>query len=221
MSWDSYVSAWSGTHDGYDPRQAGPALRGWLRTAYRLGALLARRGVRPALMQMISVLCAIMVPAVAALGGQWPVLAALFLLVGIAAQTVTDTLAVLLARTTRLGSFYRTMVDRLSELCWLAALATCGVRAGLLIACGALVWLHEYMRARAGAVGLRPAGSTTIGDRPTRAWLTLLSLLLAAAANRVSPDLAAGVVTMMMVGWLSLAVIGLGQLLGIVRKVLA
>lgn len=222
MTWDGYVSAWSRTHEGYDPRHAGPVLRSLLRTAYRLGALLVRLGARPAVVLFPAVTCTVLVPVFASMGGSWPALGALCLLVGLGADTVAETLAVLLGQVTRLGSFYRTLVDRLSEVCWLAALAVLGVRPGLLVACGALVWLHEYMRARAGAVGMRAAGSATIGDRPTRAWLTLLALILAVtAAHAAGRDLAAGVVTMVAVGWLALAVMGLCQLFTIVRKALA
>jgi CDP-diacylglycerol--glycerol-3-phosphate 3-phosphatidyltransferase len=220
-SWDGYVSGWSNSHDGYDPRHAGPLLRKWLRAAFTVGGILARFGARPAYAMTVAVACAVLVPVLAARGGSWTALAALVLVLGLAADTVGQTLAVLLGRTSRLASFYRTMIDRLSEVCWLVALASLGAQRTLLLACAAMVWLHEYIRARAGAVGLRAAGSATIGDRPTRAWLTLLSLVLAAASTaQVGPDLAAGVVTMVLVLWFSLAVLGLGQLLTVVRKVL-
>ncbi|MEV0455413.1 CDP-alcohol phosphatidyltransferase family protein [Catellatospora methionotrophica] len=220
-SWDGYVSGWSNSHDGYDPRHAGPLLRKWLRAAFTVSGVLARLGARPAYAMAVAAACAVLVPVIAARGGSWPALAAPVLTLGLAADTVGQTLAVLLGRTSRLGSFYRTMLDRMSEVCWLVALGALGAQQTLLLACGAMVWLHEYIRARAGAVGLRAAGSATIGDRPTRAWLTLLSLLLAAAAAaQVGPDLAAGVVTMVLVLWFSLAVLGLGQLLTVVRKVL-
>lgn len=221
MSWDGYVSGWSNSHDGYDPRHAGPLLRKWLRAAFTVGAVLARLGARPSYAMAVAAASAVLVPVCAARGGAWSALAAVFLLLGLAADTVGQTLAVLLGRTTRLGSFYRTMLDRMSEMCWLVALATLGAQLNLLLACVALVWLHEYIRARAGAVGMRAAGSATIGDRPTRAWMTLAALLLAAMSTaQVGPDLAAGVVTMTLVLWVSLAVLGLGQLLTVVRKVL-
>ncbi|MBV1852493.1 CDP-alcohol phosphatidyltransferase family protein [Catellatospora tritici] len=221
MSWDAYVAGWSSTHDGFDPRHAGPLLRRWLRIAFTVGGVLARFGLRPSYPMVIAAGCAVLVPLLAARGGAWPALAALVLLLGVAADTVGQTLAVLLHRSTRLGGFYRAMLDRMSEMCWLAALAVLGAQPTVVLLCVALVWLHEYVRARAGAVGMRAAGSATIGDHGTRIWLTLLSLLLAAAATtQVGADLAAGVVTMMMVLWLTLAVLGLGQLMGIVRKVL-
>ncbi|WP_212845238.1 CDP-alcohol phosphatidyltransferase family protein [Catellatospora sp. IY07-71] len=221
MSWDGYVAGWSGSHDGYDPRHAGPLLRKWLRAAFRVGGVLARFGARPAYAMTVAVACALLVPLCAVRGGSWPALAALFLLLGLAADTIGQTLSVLLGRTSRLGSFYRSLLDRLTEACWLVALAGVGAQRTLLLACAAMVWLHEYIRARAGAVGLRAAGSATIGDRPTRAWLTLLALLLAAAATaQVGADLAAGIVTMVLVLWFSLAVLGLGRLLTVVRKVL-
>jgi CDP-diacylglycerol--glycerol-3-phosphate 3-phosphatidyltransferase len=112
-------------------------------------------------------------------------------------------------------------VERFSEICWLLALAFLGTRPGLVFAVAALVWAHEYVKARVGAPALRPTATTTVGDRPTRVWFALAALLLAAASAQLGQDLAAGVVTLVVMSWLALALVGLGQLFTIIRKVLA
>jgi hypothetical protein len=221
MSWDEFVPAWSRAYDGYDPRLAGPLQRKWLRGSHRIGVVLARLGMTPSSALTINVFTAIAVPLLASAGGVFTGLAAVFMVTGLSLGGLAGTLAVLLGQASRLDAFYRTLIERFSEGCWLLALAMLGARPALVVTCGGLVLFHEYVRARAGAVGLRAAGSATIGDRPARVWLTLLSLLLAAMAGPISPDLAPGVVTMVMVIWSTIAVIGLGQLLTIVRKVLA
>lgn len=222
MSWDGYVSAWSGAHDGFDLRHAGPGLRWWMRSSYRAGLVLVRRRIAVSTASTVAVLCALAVPALSAAGGGWPALAAIVLVAGLAAQTLAGTLAVLRGQATRLRAFYGTLVDRFSELCWLVALAALGARVGLLLLCGGLVLLYEYVRARAASAGLRAAGSSTIGDRPARVWLMVVALLLAGITGaQVNEALTAGVITLMVVGWLSAEVIGLGQLMSIVRKALA
>jgi CDP-diacylglycerol---glycerol-3-phosphate 3-phosphatidyltransferase len=222
MSWDGYVSAWSGVHDGFDLRHAGPGLRWWMRGSYRAGVVLTRRRTRASTASTVAVLCALAVPVLCAIGGGWPVLAALALVAGQIAQTMAGTLAVLSGRATRLSAFYGTLVDRFSELCWLVALGVLGARTGLLLLCGGLVLLYEYVRARAASAGLRAAGSATIGDRPVRAWLVGIGLLLSGIAGaQVGEELGAGLITLVLVGWLAVTALGLGRLMSIVRKALA
>jgi CDP-diacylglycerol---glycerol-3-phosphate 3-phosphatidyltransferase len=222
MSWDGYVSAWSGAHDGFDPRHAGPGLRWCIRSSYRVGLVLSRRRVKVSTASRVAVLCALMVPALCAQGGGWPLLAAIMLVVGLAAQTLAGTLAVLRGQATRLRAFYGTLIDRFGELCWLVALAALGARVGLLLLCGGLVLLYEYMRARATSAGLRAAGSSTIGDRSVRVWLVGVGLMLAGIAGaQIGEDLGAGLITLVVISWLAVGVIGLGQLLTVVRKALA
>jgi phosphatidylglycerophosphate synthase len=135
---------------------------------------------------------------------------------------MAGTLAVLSGRATRLSAFYGTLVDRFSELCWLVALGVLGARTGLLLLCGGLVLLYEYVRARAASAGLRAAGSATIGDRPVRAWLVGIGLLLSGIAGaQVGEELGAGLITLVLVGWLAVTALGLGRLMSIVRKALA
>ena len=47
MRWDEYAKRWAALHGGFDPRAAGQVVRGWLRLAYGIGALLARWRVPP------------------------------------------------------------------------------------------------------------------------------------------------------------------------------
>jgi CDP-diacylglycerol--glycerol-3-phosphate 3-phosphatidyltransferase len=112
------------------------------------------------------------------------------------------------------------MVDRVAELCWLLAALLLGGSPALVGTCGVLVMVHEYVRVRAAAVGMRPAGTATIGDRSTRAITTLVLLVVAGAAAGVDQDLAAGTTTLLLAVWTLLAIFGLMQLLTIIRKAL-
>jgi hypothetical protein len=48
----------------------------------------------------------------------------------------------------------------------------------------------------------------------------VIALLLAVLVSRIGADLAAGVVTMVVLCWLALGLIGVGQLFAIIRKAL-
>jgi hypothetical protein len=229
LTWDEFVSGWAKAHDGYDMRYAPAPKRVLMRFGYQVGGVLSRLGVRPASLMIISVVCSVSVPLLASMRQGWPAIAALAVVGGLFADALSSALTVFSspsAPANRAGSpgthaFYQALVERLAEVCWLLALALLGTRPGLIFTCAALVWAQEYVRARAGGHSLSLVGITTVGDRPTRIWLIVAALVLAAAAAPIGPDLAAGVVTMVVVCWIALAVIGLGQLLAIVRKVFA
>lgn len=220
-SWDEFVVAWAGTFGGYDVRLAGTPQRSLLNVAYRLATPLAALGVRPASMTLLATALWAAVPLLAMPRGAWPAVAALALALGLLVSTVASGLVVLHGRQTRLGSFYQSLAERLSEAFWLLALMSLGAKPWTIFAVGSVVWLHEYVRARGGAAELRPIATNTIGDRPTRIWMTLAALVLAAVSAQIGPDLPAGTVTLVVMSWLALALIGFGQLLAIIRKVLA
>jgi hypothetical protein len=220
MPWPRFVVRWAASHDGFDLRYAGVLAKVWVRAAYRIGTVAVRIGVTPVALVLAALVAALLVPIWASRGGHWPWLAALLMVLGMLADAVADAVGVLTADDSRLTSVYRTLVDRVSELCWLFAAWLLGGAAALVVACAVLAALHEYVRLRATTAGMRPAGSTTVGDRSTRVAVTLVALVVAAAAAGVDQDLAAGTTTVLLAGWTLLALFGLVQLLDIVRKTL-
>ncbi|HEX6919692.1 MAG TPA: CDP-alcohol phosphatidyltransferase family protein, partial [Actinomycetes bacterium] len=74
-----------------------------------------------------------------------------------------------------------------------------------------LMFLQEYARARAGAAGLTEVGVITVWERPTRVIVT--AAFLASAALLGEPWAALGAWA-----WVGLGVVGLGQLLLVVRR---
>ena len=220
MEWPRFVSGWAFTHQGFDLRRAGTLAQAWVRCAYRVGGFVLRLGVREMGMTATALGAALLVPAFAAQGGRWPWVAVLLVAFGLVTDTTAYAIGVLTRRTSRLIGFYRTMVDRVGELCWLLAALLLGGSPALVGVCVLLVMAHEYVRVRAAASGMRPAGTATIGDRSTRAIITLVLLVIAGAAAGVDQDLAAGTTTMLLAVWTLLAIFGLVQLLNIIRKAL-
>jgi CDP-diacylglycerol---glycerol-3-phosphate 3-phosphatidyltransferase len=220
VNWDGYASAWAGLHGGYDPRRAAPTVRAWLRLAYAAGRLLARAGASPGAVTLTGLLLSLAAPLVARGGPGWPLGAAALVLLAAVADSADGAVAVVTGRATRLGSVYDSAADRLGELCWAAALWAVGAPGLLAALCAVLSWLHEYVRARATAVGMTGIGAVTAGERPTRVSVVFVGLLLAGATGLLAPALAAGTATVAAAAWAVLAVIGLGQLLAAVRVAL-
>ena len=132
--------------------------------------------------------------------------AVLVLLAGLA-DTLDGAVAVLSGRTTRLGYVLDSVADRVGEAAWLTAFWLAGAPGWLVVAAGAVSWLHEYARARATAAGMREIGVVTVGERPTRVSIAISGLLLAGVFGH-GPI----VLTVAAAAWLALAVVGLVQL---------
>lgn len=216
VTWDAYAAAWARLHDGYDLRHASPVILGWLRVAYGIGRVLARIRVGPRAVTATALLFNLAAPVTAAFVGPWP--AAALVLVAAMTDTVDGAVALLTSRATRLGRLYDALVHRLSEVAWLAAFWVLGAPAWLLVICGAVAWLHEYIRARAAAVGLPIVGTRTVGERPMRVSTTIGGLVVAGLAAKVSANLQAGTVTIAAVIWIFLGLFGLVELLSSIRK---
>ncbi|MEH0821051.1 MULTISPECIES: CDP-alcohol phosphatidyltransferase family protein [unclassified Micromonospora] len=220
LKWDDYATAWARLHGGFDPRAAAPVVRAWLRFAYHVGYILGRLRVGPTAVTVAGVLLCLCVPLFSVRSVNGPLLGALFVLLAAVADSVDGAVAVATGRTTRLGYVYDSVADRLGEIAWLTAFWLVGAPGALVVAGGALSWLHEYVRARAVAAGMRDIGAVTVGERPTRVCVALVGLLLAGLTGLIDPDLAAGTITMAIAVWVLLAGFGLGQLLSTVRRAL-
>jgi phosphatidylglycerophosphate synthase len=213
LGWAGYCDRWSATHGGYDPRRASALVRGWLRLCHRIGAALARRGARnPDAITTIGILASACVPAVAALAPSATPLAALLVLLTAFADTIDGVLAVVADRATRLGQVYDATADRLTEALWLVAFAALGTPPWLAASCGAVMWLHEYVRARASTAGMREIGTVTIAERPTRVLIAVFGLLTAPLDARVATATVAIA--------LAVSLVGFAQLIAAVRRAL-
>lgn len=219
LSWDEYARDWAGLHGGYDPRYGSRWVRGWLRGSYAVGYRLAGIGATPAAVTVAGLVLSALVPVLAGVGPG--VLAAAAGLVGLAAvaDSVDGAVAVLTGRASRWGYVYDSVADRLGEACWLLALWRVGGPGWLVVGCGGLSWLHEYLRARAVGAGLAEVGVVSVAERPTRIIVAVLALLAGWAAGRLPvgvsvPDaVAAGLAV-----WALLGLVGIGQLAAAVRR---
>jgi CDP-diacylglycerol--glycerol-3-phosphate 3-phosphatidyltransferase len=68
------------------------------------------------------------------------------------------------------------VVDRLTEVAYAGALWAAGAPGWLAAAFGALCWLPDYLRARAGQAGVAETGVISVWERPTRVAMAGLTL---------------------------------------------
>lgn len=214
LSRDEYFARWSELHGGYDPRTGSAWLSGWLTLVHAVAQPLARRGVSPDAVTYGSLVVSALAAALAALGGRWLLLATLVLVVSGLLDNLDGAVAVLTGRTTRWGYVLDSVVDRLSDLLYLVALVLVGAPVELAAACGALVFLLEYSRARAGNAGGDEVGTVTIAERPTRVIVVAAALL----AGGVLPGSAGDLATVGVAVLTALTAVGLVQLLPALRR---
>ncbi|MBT8224071.1 MAG: CDP-alcohol phosphatidyltransferase family protein [Dactylosporangium sp.] len=215
--WEAYLETWAGAHGRHDPSLLPPMVTGWLRVAYRLARAGRSLGLRPNTVTALGLGLSAGVVLCAVQGGGWLVLAAALVVASAMADTVDGALAQVTGTSSRLGRVYDAMADRLSEACWLAALAVLGAGAWLVAACGGLTWLHDYLRIKAGTAGTGAARITTVGERSVRTLVVALALLLAGLGGGIGPELPVGAVTAASAIWGLLQATALLQLFAAVQ----
>lgn len=210
---EGYFDRWSALHGGYDPRGSGWA-RWWLGITYRCGLPLARRGVAPDVLTLWGAVAGLGVAALAAAGGRWPLLAAAVVVGSGLLDNLDGCVAVLTDRATRFGAVLDSVVDRVSDGLYLAALWALGAPGPLVVAAGSLMLLQEYARARATAGGMSDIGVVTVWERPTRVVVTAFTL----GGAGLLPAYGYAAATVGAAAWAGLGGVGLTQLLVVVRR---
>jgi len=169
---DEYLAAWSRWHG--DASTDSPLVRGWLTAAWTLARPLA--GLPPIAATAFGLAVAAAAVAPAAAGGLWQIAAAV--LVGLSGllDSLDGALAIGTGRASRRGFVLDSVVDRLSEAAYAGALWAAGAPGWLAVAFGALCWLPDYLRARAGQAGVAETGALSVWERPTRVAMTGMTL---------------------------------------------
>jgi CDP-diacylglycerol--glycerol-3-phosphate 3-phosphatidyltransferase len=129
-------------------------------------------------------------------------------------DSVDGAVAVITSRASRWGAVLDSLADRGSDLLYLLALWLAGAPAGLCVAGGVLMLLQEFARARAGGQGLTEIAVVTVWERPTRVVVTAVFLL---AGGVLDDDLWP---TLGAAAWVGLGLVGLAQLLVVLRRTL-
>jgi len=170
---DEYLAAWSRWHGGTGTESA--LVRAWLSMAWALARPLA--GLPPIVATALGLLVAASAVLPAGAGGSWLLLAGL--LVGLSGllDSLDGALAIGTGRASRRGFVLDSVVDRLTEVAYAGAFWVAGAPGWLAVAFGALCWLPDYLRARAGQAGVRETGAISVWERPTRVLMTGLTLV--------------------------------------------
>lgn len=162
---EEYLARWSSLHGG----AATTGLVGaWLSLVHRLAVPAARRGLGPDAVTLAGAALACCAPLPALAGGRWCLLAAVVVGLSGLLDNLDGALAVVTGRERPLGMVLDSVCDRVAEVGHVLALWAAGAPGALVAAAGAVGWLQEYLRARAGVAGMDTVGVVSVAERPTR-----------------------------------------------------
>jgi CDP-diacylglycerol--glycerol-3-phosphate 3-phosphatidyltransferase len=208
LSRDEYLAAWSRWHGGAgtDTR----LIRGWLSIAYTLARPMA--GLPPVAVTALGLAVAALAVWPAAAGGLWLIAAGV--LVGLSGllDSLDGALAIGTGRASRRGFVLDSVVDRLTEAAYAAALWVAGAPGWLAVVFGALCWLPDYLRARAGQAGAAETGALSVWERPARVAMTGMTLGgagVVAAAGGAELVVTAGTAVGALLGAVAVAQLGM------------
>jgi CDP-diacylglycerol--glycerol-3-phosphate 3-phosphatidyltransferase len=204
LSREEYLAAWSRWHGGTGTESG--LVRGWLSLAYGLARPLA--GLPPVVATALGLVVAGAAIVPAAAGGGWLIAAGLLVGLSGLVDSLDGALAIGTGRASQRGFVLDSVVDRLTEAAYAAAFWVAGAPGWLAVAFGALCWLPDYLRARAGQAGVDRTGPISVWERPARVAMAGMTLV------------GAGVVSGL--GWAGVVMTtgaGVGAVLGLVATV--
>ena len=169
MTKNEFYLAWSKLHGD---AKIGGIVKGWLSISFSSSKALARIRITPNALTILGLVFGVLLYMNA--NAIW---APLILVISLICDGVDGSLAIITGKSSKWGALLDSVVDRLTEVFWILALYSLGVDSKILIAVLILASAQEYLRARAGGVGLTQVGVVTVAERPVRASFVFIALV--------------------------------------------
>ena len=169
MTKDEFFLAWSKLHG--DAKVSG-IVKGWLSISFPVSKALAKIRVTPNALTILGLVFGILLYM-----NSSAIWAPLILVISLICDGVDGSLAIITRQSSKWGALLDSVVDRLTEVFWVFALYSLGVDSKILITVLILASNQEYLRARAGGVGLKQVGVVTVAERPVRASFIFIALV--------------------------------------------
>ena len=169
MTKDEFFLAWSKLHG--DAKVSG-IVKGWLSISFPVSKALVNIRVTPNALTILGLVFGILLYM-----NSSAIWAPLILVISLICDGVDGSLAIITRQSSKWGALLDSVVDRLTEVFWVFALYSLGVDSKILITVLILASTQEYLRARAGGVGLKQVGVVTVAERPVRASFIFIALV--------------------------------------------
>ena len=169
MNKSDFLSTWSKIHG--DAQVTG-IVKGWLNISYLITKLLAKIRISPNGLTIFGLVFGVLLY----LNSQ-SIWAPIFLVLSLICDGLDGSLAIITEKSSKWGAILDSVIDRLTEVFWVLALYSLGINLNLLIAVLIFSTVQEYLRARAGGVGVVEVGVVTYAERPVRASFVFIALI--------------------------------------------
>ncbi len=169
MNKSEFLTAWSKLHGD---AQVSGVVKAWLNISYLISKLLSRIGVTPNALTISGLFFGIILYLYAQ-----TIWAPILLVISLICDGIDGSLAILTGKSSKWGALLDSLADRITEFFWVLALYKIGVGMNLLIAVLLIASVQEYLRARAGGLGVNEVGVVTPAERPVRASFIFVLLI--------------------------------------------
>lgn len=170
------LARWAELHGGYEP-SGGVLAPTWVVLVQRCARTRPLRAVPPDLLSLAGPLAVAAAVGPAAAGGSWPLASCALVVLSGLFDGLDGAVAAVTGRARPLGAVVDALSDRVADLLLVVILYVLGAPAPWCLAAASLAQLHEYVRARANAAGMRGVGALSVAERPLRVVLCAVACL--------------------------------------------
>lgn len=164
-----FFESWSATHGG---AEIAGIVRTWLTISYWITRPLVAIRVSPNLLSFFSVVFA--VTFLLNIDSNWAIF---FLVISLMFDGIDGTVAILTAKNSRFGAIVDAVADRIVEAIWAYGFYLLGAPWQVVLMAWTAAAIQEYLRARAGGLGVSEVLKVTWAERPVRATLIFIPLV--------------------------------------------
>ncbi len=168
MSKNEFFESWSAMHGG---AEIAGIVRAWLTISFWITRPMVILRISPNLLSIFSIISAIGFLTV--IESNWSIF---FLVVSLLFDGIDGTVAILTNKSSRFGAVIDSVADRMVEAIWAYGFYLLGAPWQIVLAAWTAAFIQEYLRARAGGLGVSEVIKVTWAERPIRATLIFIPL---------------------------------------------
>ena len=169
MNQSDFFKSWSSLHGN---AKISGIVKGWLTISYLLVKPLAKLKITPNILTIFGLLFGVLLYLNAL--SNWAVI---LLILSLICDGIDGSLAIITGKGSKWGAMLDSVVDRVTEFFWALTFIAIGANTNVVIAALLIASVQEYLRARAGGLGLSEVGVVTIAERPVRASILFVAVI--------------------------------------------
>ena len=169
MSKNEFFESWSAMHGG---AEIAGIVRAWLTISFWITRPMVILRISPNLLSIFSIISAVAFLTV--IESNWSIF---FLVVSLLFDGIDGTVAILTNKSSRFGAVIDSVADRIVEAIWAYGFYLLGAPWQIVLAAWTAAFIQEYLRARAGGLGVSEVIKVTWAERPIRATSIFIPLI--------------------------------------------